>query len=105
MLIFLGVIEKEKYEHQQSLDLSFNFPKRVNGSTCNATVIARKWTHITKFKSWLKLFVFHIALIALEKEWIQLFSLQLWVNSWSTERLNFGMANNKGKEEIEKYGP
>ena len=27
------------------------------------------------------LIVFHIALIPLEKVWIQLFSLQLWVNS------------------------
>ena len=37
------------------------------------------WRH--KFKSWTKLITFHIALISLEKVWIQLFSLQLWVNS------------------------
>ena len=41
----------------------------------------RKWTQWHKFKSWTRLIAFHIALIPLEKEWIQLFSLQLWVNS------------------------
>ena len=29
------------------------------------------------------LIAFHIALIPLGKVWIQLFSLQLWVNSWA----------------------
>ena len=33
------------------------------------------------FKSWTSLIAFHIALIPLGKVWIQLFSLQLWVNS------------------------
>ena len=32
-------------------------------------------------KSWTRLIAFHIALIPLGKVWIQLFSLQLWVNS------------------------
>ena len=32
-------------------------------------------------KSWTKLIAFHIVLIPLGKVWIQLFSLQLWVNS------------------------
>ena len=41
----------------------------------------RKWTRRHKFKSWTSLTAFHIALIPLEKVWIQLFSLQLWVNS------------------------
>ena len=40
-----------------------------------------KWTRRHKFKSWLRLIAFHIALILLGKVWIQLFSLQLWVNS------------------------
>ena len=39
----------------------------------------RTWQH--KFKSWSSLIAFHIALIPLGKVWIQLFSLQLWVNS------------------------
>ena len=43
----------------------------------------RKWTRQHKFKSWMRLIAFHIALIPLEKVWIQLFSLQLWVNSKS----------------------
>ena len=41
----------------------------------------RKWTRWHEFKSWTRLIAFHIALISLGKVWIQLFSLQLWVNS------------------------
>ena len=41
----------------------------------------RKWTRQHEFKSWTRLIAFHIALIPLGKVWIQLFSLQVWVNS------------------------
>ena len=41
----------------------------------------RKWTRRHEFKSWTRLIAFHVALIPLGKVWIQLFSLQLWVNS------------------------
>ena len=41
----------------------------------------RKWTRRYEFKSWTRLIAFHIALIPLGKVWIQIFSLQLWVNS------------------------
>ena len=41
----------------------------------------RKWTRRHEFKSWTRLIAFHIALIPLGNVWIQLFSLQLWVNS------------------------
>ena len=41
----------------------------------------RKWTRRHEFKSWTRLIAFHIALIPLGKVWIQLVSLQLWVNS------------------------
>ena len=41
----------------------------------------RKWTQRYEFKSWTRLIAFHIAIIPLGKVWIQLFSLQLWVNS------------------------
>ena len=41
----------------------------------------RKWTRRQEFKSWTRLIAFHIALIPLGKVWIQLFSLQQWVNS------------------------
>ena len=41
----------------------------------------RKWTWQHEFKSWTRLIAFHIALIPLGKVCIQLFSLQLWVNS------------------------
>ena len=40
-----------------------------------------KWTRRHELKSWTRLIAFHIALIPLGKVWIQLFSLQLWVNS------------------------
>ena len=36
---------------------------------------------VTEFKSWLRLFVFHIELIPLGKVWIQLFFLQSWERS------------------------
>ena len=41
----------------------------------------RKWIRRHEFKSWTRLIAFHIALIPLGKVWIQLFSLQLWINS------------------------
>ena len=41
----------------------------------------RIWTRRHEFKSWTWLIAFHMALIPLGKVWIQLFSLQLWVNS------------------------
>ena len=41
----------------------------------------RMWTRRYEFKSWTWLIAFHIALIPLGKVWIQIFSLQLWVNS------------------------
>ena len=41
----------------------------------------RKWTRRHEFKSWTRMIAFHIALTPLGKVWIQLFSLQLWVNS------------------------
>ena len=40
-----------------------------------------KWTRRHEFKSWTRLIAFHTALIPLGKVWIQLFSLQVWVNS------------------------
>ena len=41
----------------------------------------RMWTRRYEFKSWTRLIAFHIVLIPLGKVWIQIFSLQLWVNS------------------------
>ena len=41
----------------------------------------REWTRWHEFKSWIALITFHIALIPSGNVWIQLFSLQLWVNS------------------------
>ncbi len=39
------------------------------------------WTRRYEFNSWTRLIAFHIALIPLGMVWIQLFSLQLWINS------------------------
>ena len=47
---------------------------------CNS-YLRRKWTRRHEFKSWTRLIAFHIALIPLGTVWIQIFSLQLWVNS------------------------
>ena len=41
----------------------------------------RKWTRRHEFKSRTRLIALHIALIPLGKVWIQLFPIQLWVNS------------------------
>ena len=52
----------------------------------------RKWTLRYEFKSWTRQIAFHIALIPLRKVWIQLFSLQLWVNSRQTGFFSLGEA-------------
>ena len=53
----------------------------------------RKWTRRHEFKSWTRLIAFHIALIPLGKVWIQLLSLQLWVNSRTDEVLQPWLGN------------
>ena len=45
------------------------------------SICYRKWTRRHEFKSWTRLITFHIALIPFGKVWIQLYSLQLCVNS------------------------
>ena len=66
--------KNEKYAHK------YHTKWLLLNSWCNG-YRHRKWTRRYKFKSWLRLIAFHIALILLGKVWIQLFSLQLWVNS------------------------
>ena len=48
---------------------------------CVMVTIIGKWTQRNEFKSWMMPSAFHIALIPLGKVCIQLFSLQIWVNS------------------------
>ena len=55
--------------------ISIFYSPWCNGYRC------RIWTRRHKFKSWTWLIAFHIALIPSGKVWIQLFSLQLWLNS------------------------
>ena len=52
----------------------------------------RKRTQRLKYKFWARMVAFHIVLIHLEKVWIQLYSLLLWVNNWANQALNFGKA-------------
>ena len=73
---------------QFSKDSSLNYPqswyaikqKKWRCPWCSG-YRCRKWTRQHEVKSWTRLIAFHIALIILGKVWIQLFSLQLWVNS------------------------
>ena len=59
------------------------FPTSCNSKKCPWCngYRRRKWTRRYEFKFRTRLIAFHIALIPLGKVWIQLFSLQLWVNS------------------------
>ena len=59
---------------------------------CNA-YRPRRCTRRLEFKSWTRLIACHIALILLGKVWIQLFSLQLWVNSRADYALQLWWGN------------
>ena len=48
-----------------------------------------------KFKTWARLFAFHI--VPLGNLWIQLISFQLWINSRVYWLFNFGMATSLGE--------
>ena len=69
---------------KKTMDLEFSETFRLLselfGPWCNC-YRRRNWTRRLEFKSWTRLIALHIALIPLGKVWIQLFSLQLWVNS------------------------
>ena len=71
-------------QHRKIVCLSPHVEKPINSKRwcpwCNC-YRRRKWTRWHEFKSWTRLIAFHIALIPLGKVWIQLFSLQLWINS------------------------
>ena len=57
----------------------------------------RKCTRRHEFKSWTKLIAFHIALIPLGKVWIQVFSLQIWVNSRTDCFFSVGEVTSQGE--------
>ena len=65
-------------KHKMKVNLQFGNKPRC--PWCNGYP-SRKWIQWHEFKSWTRLIAFHIELIPLGKVWIQLFSLQLWVNS------------------------
>ena len=81
----------------------FVFDKKTMCPWCNG-YRHRKWTWRQEFKSWMRLIAFHIALIPLGKVWIQLFSLQLWVNSREkvekTGFFSFGEATSLGEGKL-----
>ena len=64
----------------QSLYVMQGIPMAWRCPWCNG-YHHRIWTRQQEFKSWTWLIAFHIALIPLGKVWIQIYSLQLWVNS------------------------
>ena len=53
----------------------------VNTSHREKEIFNTRYKMFFEFKSLMRLIAFHIALIPLGKVWIQLFSLQLWMNS------------------------
>ena len=75
----MTITRKRKLEEKQFYG---NFKLLINNICpwCNS-YRRRKWTRWHEFKSWMRPIAFHKALIPLGKVWIQLFSLQLWVNS------------------------
>ena len=67
--------------HYTPLPHTHTIIHNYNQHTWCSRYCRRKWIRRHEFKSWPRLITFHIALIPLGKVWIQLFSLQLWVNS------------------------
>ena len=78
-LLYLTGVDRFNFQSSEYLNL-FSFRKRCPWLPI-VSYRRRKWTRQQEFKSWTRLIAFHIALIPLGKVWIQLFSLQLWVNS------------------------
>ena len=56
------------------------YTQKKGGARCIIVIVVGRW-HV--FKSWTRRTAFNRALIPLRKVWIQLFSLQQWVNSWA----------------------
>ena len=76
----VNVIAQLEYElayYDFAVHLFNHYTRRCPWCNCYRR---RKWTRRLEFKSWTRLIAFHIALIPLGNVWIQLFSLQLWVN-------------------------
>ena len=73
---FVSALDSSSYGDYHSL----RFPWCRRCPWCSR-YCRRKWTRRHEFKSWTRLIAFHIALILLGKVWIQLFSLQLWINT------------------------
>ena len=70
------------------------------GPWCNG-YCRRKWTRRLEFKTWTRLIAFHVAQIPLGKVWIQLFSLQLWVNGRTDRVLQPWWGNSSRRRKTE----
>ena len=92
------VNDKMKYlHHLERLTVMIMILRRC--PWCNG-YCRRKWTWRHEFKSRTRLIAFHIALIPLGKVWIQLFSLQLWVNSRADWFFSHGEATSLGEGKL-----
>ena len=71
------LIKLSIFSHLVTYQLSYS------GMQENRILFCDIWWNFLRyeFKSWTRLIAFHIALMPLGKVWIQLFSLQLWINS------------------------
>ena len=81
-LLIKILIDRSKYERTCHIcpSVGVGRKKKWRCPWCNG-YRRTKWPRRHEFKSWTRLIAFHIAQILLGKVWIQLFSLQLWVNS------------------------
>ena len=71
--------ETDEFRFHMDFQISLDWTWKLRHLWCNGYHCG-KWTQRSKFKTWTRLFAFHIALIHLGKVLIQLFSFQLWVN-------------------------
>ena len=71
--------------------------KRGRCPWCNDYHRRTRWHEL---KSWTRLITFHIAQIPLGKVWIQLFSLQLWINRRADWIFSLGEATSLGEGKL-----
>ena len=88
----INTLQKKKKKKQQKKK------KRSYTSVCGGA--RGVMIIVVEFKSWTRLIAFHIALIPLGKVWIQLFSLQLWVNSRTECLFSLGEATSLGEGKL-----
>ena len=73
---------------------------KSRGVRCVMVIESRKWTLLSEFKSSTKLLAFHILPLPLGMICIQVFSLQLSINSKENGFFKLGMTTNLGKGKL-----